>query len=122
MNLLWESYYHYGYDIDNLLVIGMPEQKFAFGFEANDASAYLITRYYSEDESEYMELQGNYNQDETFTLQQYKSRTQLTEDDFQYLDGSGGFTFPISESEWQTLRGLVNNASGVNLPIVILHN
>lgn len=100
----------------------MPEQKFAFGFSANDASPHVITRYYSEEESEYMELQGSYNQDETYTLQQYKSRTQLTEDDFQYLDGSGGFTFPISESEWQTLRGLVNNASGVNLPIVILHN
>lgn len=100
----------------------MPEQKFAFGFEANDASAYAITRYYSENESEYMELQGSYNQDETFTLQRYKSRTQFTEADFQYLDGSGGFTFPVSESEWQTLIGLVNNAVGVNLPLVILHN
>lgn len=100
----------------------MPEQKFAFGFEANDASAYTITRYYSENESEYMELQGSYNQDETFTLQRYKSRTQFTEVDFEYLDGSGGFTFPISESEWQTIIGLVNNAVDVNLPCVILHN
>lgn len=69
-----------------------------------------------------MELQGSYNQDETYTLQQYKSKTSLTEDDVEYLDASDGFTFPISESEWQTLRGLVNNAAGVNLPIVILHN
>lgn len=100
----------------------MPEQKFAFGFSANDASPHVITREYSENASAYMELQGSYNQDETYTLQQYKSKTPLTESDEEYLEASGGFTFPISESEWQTLRGLVNNASGVNLPIEILHN
>lgn len=100
----------------------MPEQKFAFGFEANDASPHVITREYSESASAYMELQGSYNQDETYTLQQYKSKTPLTEDDEEYLEASGGFLFPTSESEWQTLRGLVNNAAGVNLPIVILHN
>ncbi len=100
----------------------MPEQNFAFGFEANDASPYLITRYYSDEESEYMELQGNYNQDETYTLQQYKGRKQLTDDEFEHLDGSGGYTFPISESEWQTLIGLVNNAVGAKIPVRILHN
>ena len=100
----------------------MPEQNFAFGFVANDDSPYLITRYYSDEESEYMELQGSYNQDETYTLQRYKGRKQLTDDEFEHLDGSGGYTFPISESEWQTLIGLVNNAVGAKLPIRILHN
>lgn len=100
----------------------MPEQKFAFGFEANDASAYVITHEISKIDAGYMELQGRYNQAETYTLQRYKGRTQLTEEDLQYLDGSGGFTFPINVIEWQALIGLVNNAAGVNLPIVILHN
>ena len=99
----------------------MPEQNFAFGFEANDASPYLITRYHSDEDSEYMELQGSCNQDETFTLERFKSRRQLTDYEFEYLDGSGGYTFPISESEFQTLIGLVNNAVGVNMPLVILH-
>lgn len=100
----------------------MPGQNFAFGFEANDASPYLITHYHSDDHSEYMELQGSYNQDETFTLERFKSRRQLTDDEFEYLDGSGGYTFPISESEFQTLIRLVNNAAGANLPLAILHN
>lgn len=100
----------------------MPEQKFAFGFSANDASPHVITRYFSEEDSKYMELQGSYNQDETFTMQRYKSRTQLTDDDFTYLDSSGGFTFPISDAEWQNLTRLVNNAGGSTLPLEILHN
>lgn len=100
----------------------MPEQKFAFGFEANDASAYVITREYSENESDYMELLGSYNQDETFTIESYKSKTQLTENDSEYLDASGGFTFPINETEWQALIPLVNNVAGVKMPLVILHN
>lgn len=100
----------------------MPERKFAFGFEANDASPYVITRKISEIDAGYMELQGSYKQDETYTLQRYKGRTQLTEEDLQYLDGSGGFTFPISVIEWQALIRLVNDAAGANLPLVILHN
>lgn len=100
----------------------MPGQNFAFGFEANDASAYVITREYAENAAAYMELLGSYNQDETFTIQSYKSKTPLTEDDSDYLDASDGFTFPISESEWQSLKTLVNNAASAKLPIVILHN
>lgn len=100
----------------------MPEQKFAFGFEANDASAHVITRYYSEENSEFMELAGSYNQDETFTMQQYSSSTQMTVADYEYLDASGGFLFPISAAEWQTLITLVNNAGGVTMPLVILHS
>lgn len=69
-----------------------------------------------------MELAGTYNQDETYTIQRYKNSTQMTAEDFEYLDASGGFTFPISESEWHTIVTLVNNAVGVNIPIVILHN
>ena len=69
-----------------------------------------------------MELQGSYNQDETFTMQRYKSRTQLTDNDFEYLDSSDGFTFPISDAEWQNLTRLVNNAGGSTLPLEILHN
>ena len=100
----------------------MPERKFAFGFEANDASAYVITREISKIDKGYMELQGSYNQDDTYTLQRYKGRTPLTEEDLQYLDGSDGFILPISAIEWQALIGLVNDASGANLPIEILHN
>lgn len=100
----------------------MPEHKFAFGFEANDASAYVITREISVIDAGYMELQGRYNQDKTYTLQRYKGRTQLTEEDFQYLQGSDAFTFPINVIEWQALIGLVNDAAGANLPLVILHN
>lgn len=100
----------------------MPEQKFAFGFEVNDASAYVITRQISENDADYLELQGSYNQDETYTLQRYKSRTQFTEADFEYLDGSGGFIFPVTETEWNALIPLINDAAGVNLPLVILHN
>ena len=100
----------------------MPGQIFGFGFEANDATLYLITRNYSERETDYMELQGSYNQDETFTLQRYKGGMRLTDEDFEYLDASGGFTFPVSDGELQTLIGLVNNAAGVNFPLVIVHN
>lgn len=100
----------------------MPEQKFAFGFEANDASPYVITRQFSENDAEYLELQGSYNQDESFTLQRYKSRTQFTEADFEYLDGSGGYIMPVTETEWNALIPLINDAAGVNLPLEILHN
>ena len=100
----------------------MPKQKFAFGFKANDASIYVITREISVIDAGYMELQGSYNQDKSYTLQRYKGRTQLTEEDLQYLDASDAFKFPISAIEWQALIGLVNNAVGVKLPIVILHS
>lgn len=100
----------------------MPDQKFAFGFEANDASSYVITREISKIDVGYMELQGSYKQHETYTLQRYKGRTPLTEEDLQYLVGSGCYTFPITAIEWQALIGLVNNAAGANLPLVTLHN
>lgn len=95
----------------------MPELAYAFGFQANDASPWLITRYYSEDNSEYMALQGEVNQ-ETFTIERYKNNVQLTDAGFEFLESSDGFVFPVSESEWQTLIGLVNNAVGVTLPLL----
>lgn len=117
---MWGNYYDYGYDIDNLIVFGMPGRKYgeyAFGFQANDASPYVITRYYSEENSEFMALQGTVTNN-TFTIQRYKNNPQLTDADFELLEASDGFVYPVSESEWQTLIGLVNNAAGATLPLL----
>lgn len=118
VNQLWGNNYDYGYDIDNLMVIGMHELAYAFGFQANDVSPWVITRYYSEENSEFMALQGTVGE-KTFTIQQYKNNPQLTEADFKMLESIDGFVFPVSESEWQTLIGLVNNAAGATLPLLI---
>lgn len=85
---------------------------------ANDSSPYVITRYYNDDNSDMMVVDGTYNQDNTFTLAFYYGRAPLTETDFSKLDGIGGYTFPITDEEWNTLTQLINNARGSKLPII----
>ena len=94
----------------------MPSGSFAFGFVANDATPYVITRYYDEDNSDMMDLYGDYNQDNTFTLQSYEGRVPLTQGDWLELDGIGGMTFPITDAEWNALTPLINNARGSRIP------
>lgn len=94
----------------------MPSERFVFGFVANDESPYVITRYYDEDNSDMMVVDGSYNQDNTFTLQYYYGRAPLTDLDFETLDGKGGYTFPITDAEWNALIPLINNARGSKIP------
>lgn len=94
----------------------MPSEKFAFGFVANDASPYVITRYYDDNNSDMMVVDGSYNQDNTFTLQYYYGAAPLTQLDFEKLDGKGGYTFPITGAEWAALTPLIDNARGSKIP------
>ena len=94
----------------------MPSGAFVFGFVANDSSPYVITRYYDEEHSDMMDLFGDYNQDNTFTLQSYEGRVPLTQADWEELEGIDGMTYPITDSEMNTLAPLINNARGSKIP------
>ncbi len=94
----------------------MPSGAFVFGFVANDLTPYAITSADNEDHIDMMDLFGDYNQDNTFTLQSYEGRVPLTQADWEELDGVGGMTFPITDAEWNTLTPLINNARGSRIP------
>lgn len=94
----------------------MPSERFVFGFVANDLTPYVITQNTTSSEPDMMVVDGSYNQDDTFTLQLYYGRAPLTQNDWDTFDGIDGMTFPITESEWNTLTPLINNARGATIP------
>lgn len=94
----------------------MPSQTFVLGFVANDLTPYAITSNTTLSDADTMEVTGSYNQDDTFTLQRYSGRAQLTQNDWEIFDGIDGMTFPITDAEWNALTPLINNARGVTIP------
>lgn len=94
----------------------MPSQAFVFGFVANDATPYAITSADNEDHIDMIDLFGDYNQGNTFTIRSYKGRIPMIQTDWEQLDGIGGMTFPITDAEWNTLTPLINNAGGSRIP------
>lgn len=94
----------------------MPSERFAFGFVANDATPYVITRYYDPINSDMMVVDGSYNQDNTFTLMFYYGAAPLTQTDFEEFDAVGGMKFPITGAEWAALTPLIDNARGAKIP------
>lgn len=106
-----------GETVDYLICGELKSGEHFFGFVANDASPYIITREL-QDDIQFLNCPGQEQGQSRWKLNGIALDSVLLDSDWLPVEGAGGYTFEVTTRDFQDLAALIRPCAGTTLPLL----
>lgn len=118
VNLLWANYQHIpDSHIDRLFIGELKSGETFLGFEAGDATPFMITRNIQSD-VQYLFCGGQKRTSSRWTLNGLALDSTLQGDDWGPFESKDGTAFPVSTKDFQQITELIADCANETLPLL----